>query len=148
MYFLSIKYDRRCWKTACLILSLFLKRGPEADWGEGGTIFCLNRLEPQSASESIFTCVASTQTNLLQQKEAQTREKKDCMLTCCCFAHFVVCFLEVLCLLKVFDYLTCLILRAVLTWTAFLNCFGFLRRDQADCASYAMVSYVIDPQYG
>ena len=71
------------------------------------------------------------------------------MLTCCCFAHFVVCFLEVLCLLKVFDYLTCLIVRAVLTSeTAYLNCFGFLRRDPADCASYAIVSYVIDPHYG
>ena len=67
------------------------------------------------------------------------------MLTCCCFAHFVVCFLEVLCLLKVFDYLTCF---AYFGCCGYLNCFAFLRREQADCASYAMVSYVIDPHYG
>ena len=82
------------------MLSLFLKRGPEADWGEGGTIFCLNRLEPQSASESIFTYVASSQTNLLQQKEAQTREKRT----------------------------ACLLAVALPTsWFAFLRCFAYLR---------------------
>ena len=145
MYFLSIKYDRRCWKTACLILSLFLKRGPEADWGEGGTIFCLNRLEPQSASESIFTYVASSQTNLLQQKEAQTREKRTACLLAVALPTSWFAFL------RCFAYLRCLI-----TWRAWyyvlclLELLWFLeeRSMQADCASYAMVSYVIDPQYG
>ena len=129
-------------KTACLILSLFLKRGPEADWGEGCTIFCLNRLEPQSASESIFTCVASSPTNLLQQKKAQTREKRTACLLAVALPTSWFAFLRCFAYFKVFDYLTC---SAYLGCCGCLNCFAFLRREQADCASYAMVSYVIDP---
>ena len=127
MYFLSIKYDRRCWKTACLILSLFLKRGPEADWGEGGTIFCLNRLEPQSASEGIFTCVASTQTNLLQQKKAQTIEKRTaCLLAVALptsWFAFLRCFAYLRCLItwRAWYYVLCLLQNCLLELLWFLE---------------------------
>ena len=108
MYFLSIKYDRHCWTTACLILSLFLKRGPEADWGEGAQYFVSTaRLEPPSASESIFTYVASSPTNLLQQKEAQTREKRTACLPAVALPTSWFVFL------RCFAYWRCLI-----TWRA------------------------------
>ena len=43
---------------------------------------------------------------LITAKGGANKRQEDCMLTCCCFAHFLVCFLEVLCL------------RCLITWRA------------------------------
>ena len=123
MYFLSIKCERHCWKTACLILSLLLKRGPEVDWGRGGrggggaqyfvsTDSILNRLV---RAFSLTWPVARQTYYSKRRRKQETRGLHAYLLLLCPLRGL----LSWGALPKVFDYLTCLhTWRALLTWAA------------------------------
>ena len=107
MYFLTIKYDRDCWKTAYLILSLFLKRGSEADWkgGRGGggvaQYFVLTDLNLNRLIRA-FSLTWSVARQIYYSKRRRKQEKR--------------------------GLYACLLAVALPTsWFAFLRCFAYLK---------------------